>query len=182
MDQKELEQDFSKTIEKLKEDLAGVRVGRANASLVENISVDYYGAKSPIKQVAQITTPDSQTIMITPWNKDDLVSIEKGINESDLNLVPNNNGESVIIKIPSVTEERRMELVKMIKRKTEDARVGIRQKREKYLGELNDQKKDKDISEDDFFNAKERMQESVDIYIKKADELGAKKEEEIKVI
>lgn len=182
MDQKELEQDFLKTIEKLKEDLAGVRVGRANVSLVENISVDYYGAKSPIKQVAQITTPDSQTIMITPWSKDDLVSIEKGINESDLNLVPNNNGESVIIKIPSVTEERRMELAKIIKRKTEDARVGIRQKREKYLGELNDQKKNKEISEDDFFNAKERMQESVDVYIKKADELGSKKEEEIKVI
>ena len=120
--------------------------------------------------------------MITPWNKDDLVNIEKAINESDLNLAPSNNGEAVIIKIPSMTEERRLEMVKVVGRKTEDCRVGIRQKREKIVQDLNDQKKSKDISEDEYFTEKEKLQDLVDGFIKKADELGEAKENEIKSI
>lgn len=182
MNHKELTVELEKTIMKLKEDLGAIRVGRANPQLVENLMVDYYGTKSPLKQVAQISIPDAKTIMITPWSKDDLVNIEKAINESDLNLTPNNNGDAVIIKIPSMTEERRLELVKVVGRKTEDCRVGIRQKREKYVQELNDQKKDKEISEDEFFAEKEKLQDLVDDFIKKADGLGTAKENEIKSI
>ena len=179
MDTSNLKIELEKTIESFKEELAGIRVGRANPQLVEKLEVDYYGAKSSLQQIAQISVPDAKTIMISPWNKDDLVNIEKAVNESDLNLTPNNDGEAVILKMPPITEERRLELVKLINKKAEEARVSIRQKREAVVDDLNKQKKEGSISEDDYFSSKEEVQKVVGEYIKKIDEQKDKKEGEL---
>jgi ribosome recycling factor len=178
----DLEKELKKTIEEYQKNLAGIRVGRANAQLVEDLKVDYYGSLSPLKQLSQITIPDSKTIMITPWNKDDLVSVEKAISESDLNLNPSNNGEAVILKLPPMTEERRQELVKIASRRSEDCRVEIRQKREKAIELLNQGKKEGRISEDELFSQKEAIQKLVDKFTKEADDLRDAKAKEINTI
>ncbi|MFH1559090.1 MAG: ribosome-recycling factor [Patescibacteria group bacterium] len=141
MDILNLKQEFEKSIQQFKEELKGVRVGRASTQLVENLEIEYYGARAPLKQAAQISTPDAKTIMISPWNKDDLVNIEKAVNESDLNLAPNNDGAAIYLKLPPMTEERRDELVKIVGSVAEECRVNIRQKREKVLDQLNQGKK-----------------------------------------
>jgi ribosome recycling factor len=122
--------DLEKNLEHFKEELGQLRTGRASTALVENLMVDYYGSKSPIKQVASITIPEPRTIAITPWDKDSLVNIEKAIRESQLNLNPMNDGQVVRINIPALTEERRKELVKVLNQKSEEARVGVRRVRE----------------------------------------------------
>ena len=177
-----LKKEFDESLDNFKEELQGLRVGRASTQLVEGLEVDYYGAKSPLKQMAQVSVPDAKTIQITPWNKDDLVSIEKAISESDLNLAPNNDGNAIFLNLPPMTEDRRLELVKILNKKAEETRVSVRQKREKTVDELNEGKKEGIISEDEFFSKKEDIQKIVDEYMEKIEAIREKKEEEIKKV
>ena len=133
--------NFDKTLDYLREELKKLRTGRASSNLVENLSVDYYGSSSPLKQVASVTVSDSQTITITPWSRDNLVNIEKAIRESQLNLNPINDGKVIRINIPPLNEERRRELVKVLNQKTEEARVSIRKIRENIWDEIQESEK-----------------------------------------
>ena len=171
--------ELDKSLEHLKEELNQLRIGRASASLVENLMVDYYGSKAPIKQVASITTPEARLIVISPWNKDDLTNIEKALRESQLNLNPNNDGQVIRINIPPLTEERRKELVKILNQKTEEAKISIRQHREEVWEEIQKLEKSGKIGEDDKFSGKDKLQTVVDEYNKKIEEIRTKKEQEI---
>lgn len=171
--------ELEKTMEHFKEELGQLRTGRAATAMVDNLMVDYYGAKSPLKQVASITIPEARTIMISPWDKDSLVAIEKAIRESQLNLNPNNDGQVLRINIPALNEDRRKDLVKMLNQKAEDARISIRKHREDVWEEIQESEKAGLMGEDDKFAGKDDLQKVVDEYNKKVEEIRAKKEEEI---
>jgi len=171
--------EFENTLEHFKEELNQFRTGRASSALVENLLVDYYGAKSPIKQVASISVPEPRTIMISPWDKGSLVNIEAAIRESQLNLNPNNDGQVIRINIPALNEERRKELVKVLSQKTEDAKISIRRIREEIWEEIQEMEKAGKIGEDDKFIGKDKLQEKVNEYNKKIDEMKEGKEKEI---
>ncbi|MBD3238753.1 MAG: ribosome recycling factor [Candidatus Moranbacteria bacterium] len=175
----QLKQDFEKSIQSLKNELASIRAGRASTGLVENLKINYYGNPTPMNQVAQISAPDAKTIMIAPWNKGDLEKIEKAINESDLSLNPNNNGEAVILNLPPLTQERRQELSKLVNQKIEAARVSLRNKREKQLDFFNQAKKNNQISQDQLFNFKNDLQKLLDEYMNRIEEIKQIKEREI---
>jgi ribosome recycling factor len=171
--------EMEKTIEFFKEELNQIRTGRASAVLVENLLVDYYGSKSPLKQVASITIPEPRTIAISPWDKDNLVNIEKAIRESQLNLNPNNDGQIIRINIPALTEERRKEFIKLLNQKAEGARIALRKHREEAWEEIQKMEKEGKIGEDDKFAGKNKLQEIVDEYNEKIEEIRAKKEQDI---
>jgi len=174
--------DLEKSLEHLKSELSQIRTGRASTALVEGLMVDYYGAKSPLNQVANITIPEPRTITITPWNKDTLVNIEKALRESQLNLNPNNDGEVIRLNLPQLNEERRKELVKILNQKAEDAKISIRGHREDVWEEIQKLEKDGGISEDDKFKGKDDLQEVINEYNKKVEEIRSKKEEEIMTV
>jgi ribosome recycling factor len=174
--------ELEKVIEYFKTELAQLRTGRASSALVENLSVDYYGAKSPLKQIASISTPEPRTILISPWSKDSLVSIEKAIRESQLNLNPMNDGQAVRINLPALNEERRKELVKILNQKAEEARVVVRKTRENIWDEIQELAKNGKIGEDDKFSGKDRLQKAIDEYNEKIDGIREKKEEEIMTV
>ena len=175
-------EDFEKAVEFFKSELGKLRTGRANVSLVEDLTVDYYGSKSPLKQIASITVPEARTITITPWSPDSLVNIEKAIADAQLNLNPKNDGKSLIINIPPLNEERRTELVKVLNQKAENARVAVRKAREEIWEEIQEKQKKGEISEDDKFSGKDKLQKTVDEYNSKIEEIRKKKEEEIMTI
>ena len=174
--------ELEKSIEHFKEELGQLRTGRAAVAMVDSLMVDYYGAKSPLKQVASISTPEPRTIMIAPWDKDSLVGIEKSIRESQLNLNPNNDGQVIRINIPALTEERRKDLVKVLNQKAEDARIAIRKQREDAWDEIQKMEKDGLMGEDDKFTGKDKLQEVIDEYNKKVEEIRTKKEEEVMTV
>lgn len=174
--------EFEKAIEYFKEELGKLRTGRANATLVDGILVDYYGAKSPLKQIASITVSDPRTIAIAPWSRDSLVNIEKAIQESQLNLNPINDGQVIRINIPPLNEERRKELAKILNQKAENARVVVRKSREEAWEEIQEAEKSGRISEDDKFSGKEKLQKVIDEYNGKIEEIRKKKEEEIMTV
>lgn len=171
--------EMENSIEHFKEELNQLRTGRASTALVENILVDYYGAKSPMKQVASITIPEPRTIVISPWDKGSLVGIESAIRESQLNLNPNNDGNVVRINIPQLTEDRRKELVKVLNQKAEEARIAIRKYREEVWEEIQEMEKSGKIGEDDKFSGKDKLQGVVDEYNGKIEEIRENKEREI---
>lgn len=175
-------EDFEKSVEHFKVEAGKIRTGRANPSLVEDLLVDYYGAKTPLKQIASINTPEPRTIAIQPWDRGALAAIEGAIRNSDLNMNPTNDGVLVRINIPMLTEERRREMVKMLNQKGEEARIAIRSIREEILKEIKDAEKAGEISEDDEFAGKEKLQGVVEEYNKKIEELRAKKEVEIMTV
>ncbi len=179
---KQQKENFEKVITYYKEELNKIRTGRASVNLVEDISVDYYGSKSPLKQVSSISIPEARVILITPWSKDDLANIEKAINESQLNLNPLNDGQVIRINLPALNEERRRELVKVLNQKTEEARVVVRKVRETVLDKIQKMEKEGEISEDDKFSGKEKIQKVVDGYNQKIEEIREKKEEEIMIV
>lgn len=156
-----------------------MRTGRANPSMVENLLVDYYGAKSPLKQVASITVPEPRLIVIAPWNKDNLVDIEKAINEAQLGFNPTNDGQALRIAIPQLNEERRQDLVKVLGKCAEVARVSIRQAREEAWDKIQDLVKSGKSGEDDKFKGKDQLQKLVDEYNGKIETTREKKEKEI---
>jgi len=150
--------------------------------LVEDISVDYYGSKTPIKQIASINIPEPRMIVISPWNKDDLVSIQKALTESDLKVNPQNDGELIRIVLPSLTEERRKEMTKIVSKEKEESRISIRQIRVDVWDQVQAMAKTGDLSEDDKFRMKDKLQEIVDKFNQELEELGKKKEEEIMTV
>ena len=174
--------DFEKAIEHFKNELNQLRTGRASSALVENLLVDYYGGKSPLKQIAGISIPEPRSILISPWSKDSLISIEKSVRESQLNLNPINDGQAIRINIPPLNEERRKELTKLLNQKAEEARVIIRKQRENLWDEIQEMEKQGKIGEDDKFTGKDRLQKVVDEYNEKIEEIRKKKEEEIMTV
>jgi ribosome recycling factor len=170
---------MSKAIEALKRDLATVRTGRANPSLVEDLRIDYYGTPTPLKQLASVSVPEARLLTIQPWDKGSLPAIEKAIQKSDLGLNPSSDGNVIRLAIPPLTEERRKELVKVVHKKVEEGRVEIRNIRRDAHEMLRDFKKEKEISEDSEFNAQEDLQKVTDRFIADADKVGQEKEQEL---
>ena len=169
------ELNMMSSINHLETELAKIRAGKANPIMLKGVSVEYYGNMTPLNQVASISTPNAQTISIQPWEKDLLEEIEKSIINSNLGLNPVNNGESLLINIPPLTEERRMELTKLAKSESESAKVSIRNTRK----DANNKIKGLDISEDLKSNLEIDSQELTDKYIKKVDEMFTLKEKDI---
>tara|TARA_B100002019_G_C21231366_1_gene580271 strand:+ start:670 stop:1224 length:555 start_codon:yes stop_codon:yes gene_type:complete len=163
------------SIQHLERELINIRAGKANPVMLKNVMVEYYGTPTPLSQLSNINTPDGRTITIQPWEKSILPEIEKGILNANLGFNPMNNGESVIINVPPLTEERRIELVKLAKAETENAKVSIRNARK----DANNDIKKSNCSEDIQKNAEIDIQELTDNYIKKVDSIFASKEKEI---
>ena len=169
------ELNMMSSINHLETELAKIRAGKANPIMLKGVSVEYYGNMTPLNQVASISTPNAQTISIQPWEKDLLEEIERSIINSNLGLSPVNNGESILINIPPLTEERRLELTKLAKSESESAKVSIRNTRK----DANNKIKGLDISEDLKSNLEIDSQELTDKYIKKVDEMFTLKEKDI---
>lgn len=173
------EQRMSRTIEVLMKDLTKIRTGRAHPSLLDNISVDYYGSEVPLSQVANISTQDARTLALAPWEKPMIPVIEKAIMQSDLGLNPVTNGNMIRIPLPPLTEERRKELIKLVRQEAEASKVAVRNVRRDANGTLKDLQKDKDISEDEEHRAQDVIQKSTDTFIAKIDEIISAKEKDL---
>jgi len=173
------EHKMEAAVESLKKDFASIRTGRASLSLLDGIHVEYYGNPAPLNQVASLSTPDSRQILIQPWEPKLIADIEKAILKSDLGLTPANDGKTIRINIPPLTEERRRQLVKVVKKRAEEARVAIRNIRRDFNEEMKKLEKDKEISEDDLKKSLDEVQKLTDAYIKKVDEKLEHKEKEI---
>ncbi len=170
---------MEKTAEALSAELGSIRTGRASTTLVEKIRVDYYGTPTPMQQLALISVPEAQLITIRPFDPGAIRDIERALLQSDLGITPNNDGKLIRLQIPPLTEERRKELAKQVHARVEDARVSVRNHRREALEDLRELEKEKMISEDDFYGAKDDLQKLTDEYVKKMGELGKAKEDEI---
>ncbi len=170
---------MAKSVEVLQDDLLGIRTGRASPALVEKLAVEYYGTMTPLNQMASIAVPEPRLLVIRPWDPSALVDIERALLKSDLGLTPMNDGKLIRLSIPRLTEERRRELVKLVARRVEEARVAVRNLRRDALKDLGEFEKEKLISEDEFFRAKDEVQELTDEFVAKIDEIGQRKEEEV---
>lgn len=179
----ELYQDTKKKMEKsleaLAKDLATIRTGRASLSILDGITVEYYETQTPLNQVATLSIPESRLIVIQPWDTTIIKDVEKAIMRSDLGLTPSNDGKVIRISIPPLTEERREQLVKLVKRNGEDCKVGIRNARRDSISETKEFEKEKLISEDDFHRAQDEIQKITDKYVEKVDDVIQNKEKEI---
>jgi ribosome recycling factor len=175
----ELKVKTEKSLESLRKELGRVRTGRASLALLDGVRVNYYGAPTPLAQVASLSIPDARTIAIQPWDPKVAGEIEKAIQKSDLGLTPLNDGKVVRINIPPLTEERRKELVKVIKRMEEECKVALRNLRRDANEQLKGAKKDKEISEDDQFKLQDEVQKLMDKSIEKATEIVSAKSKEI---
>ena len=176
---KNLEEKSKKSISVLKEDLNTVRAGRANPSLLDKVMVDYYGSPTPLKNLANIAVPDPRTLLITPFDPKSISEIEKGINVANIGINPSNDGKCVRLVIPQVTEERRKELTKTVKKMGEDSKIAIRNIRRDANDELKKREKEHEITEDELKKALEDVQKATDKTIKEIDEIVAAKEKEI---
>ena len=170
---------MKKTIDKMKTDIGTIRTGRASGALLENIRVDYYGAMTPISQLANVGSPEARTLEIRPWDKASLQEIEKAILKSDLGLTPNNDGSMIRLQIPALTEDRRKDLIKVLRKMSEEYRVVIRNERRDAIERLKKSEKAKEITEDDRTLGEQQIQKMTDLYVKKVDELLAIKERDI---
>ena len=170
---------MEKSVEALKREMGTIRTGRANASLVENLKVDYYGVPTAMNQIASISVPEARLLLIQPWDKKALIHIEKSILKSDLGLTPGNDGNVVRIAIPQLNEERRRELARMVRKKAEDGRVAIRNVRRDGLEKLRSMEKNKKLSQDAKNLAQEQLQKVTDSNIGKVNRLLEEKEAEI---
>ncbi len=183
---KELYQEYDvkmqKTIEVVVSDFAGVRAGRANAAVLDKITVDYYGSPTPINQVAAISSPDPRSLLIKPWDGSVLKAIEKAIQTSDLGINPQNDGTSIRLNFPQLTEERRKELTKQVKKYGEGGKVAIRNIRRDAMEKFKAMKKKSELTEDDLKELEEAMQKLTDKRCKEIDDLTAKKEAELMAV
>jgi ribosome recycling factor len=173
-------QSMDRSIQSLKGELAKVRTGRASTALVDTVHVDYYGSNVPLNQVANVTTPDARTIMIAPWEASTLGAIEKAILAANLGLTPQNDGKVVRINVPAMTEERRKELVKLVKKMGEETKVAIRNHRRDGNEEI--KKQAKTISEDEAKKSQDLIQKKTDEKVSEVDKVIASKEKEILTI
>jgi ribosome recycling factor len=170
---------MEKALESLRADLRSIRTGRASPALLERIMVDYYSMPTPLQQLATISVPEAQTLMIRPYSAADLGAIEKAIAKSDLGLTPNNDGQQIRLMIPPLTEERRRDLTKTVARRAEEARVAVRNIRRDAIHDLREMEKESMISEDELHRGQERIQHKTDDYIKHVDDTAHEKDLEI---
>jgi ribosome recycling factor len=175
----DIEERMEKAVGALRSDLLSIRTGRASPALLERIRVDCYGSLMPLNQVATVAAPEPRLLTIRPWDNSVIGGIERAILKSDLGLTPNNDGKIIRLSIPTLTDERRRDLAKQVSRRAEEARVAIRNVRRDGLKEMGDLEKDKLLSEDDYYTAKDDLQELTDSYIKRVDELAEQKQAEI---
>ncbi len=176
---KDAEDRMKKALASLEKDFSKLRTGRASASLLDGIKVDYYDTPTPLDQIASVSTPDSRTITIQPWDKSAFSKVEKAILKSDLGLNPVNDGKIIRIAIPPLTEERRKDLAKVAKKYAEDAKVAVRNIRRDANEALKKKKNDKTLSEDEMHKGQEDVQKLTDAYVVKCDESYSAKEKEI---
>ena len=176
---KELTSRCEKSIENLKGSMLGVRTGRAHPALVEEIKVDYFGTPTPIKNMGSVNVPEARQIVITPWDKTAMKAIEKAIQSSSLGITPQNDGESIRLNLPELTQQRRVELKKMVNKMAEEARVAVRNIRRDAIEILKKMEKESKITEDDLKKFQKEAQDKTDAFIKKIDSVLADKENEI---
>jgi ribosome recycling factor len=175
----DLEEKMEGAVTALRADLLGIRTGRASTALVDRIPVEAYGSTMPISQLATVAAPEPRLLTIRPWDAGTLGAISKAILKSDVGLTPSSDGRIIRLAIPPLTDERRRDLAKLVSRRIEEARVAIRNVRRDGLKDMATLEKDKTISEDAFYQAKEDLQELTDQYIRKVDEIGQAKHDEI---
>ena len=173
------ERRMQKAVEALRQDLSSIRTGRASASLVERIQIDYYGAPTPINQVSQISVPEARLIVIQPYERKLLTDIEKAIQKSDLGINPNNDGQVIRLNIPPLNKEHHREIMKTLHKKLDEHKVTIRNIHQNAQDKLRDREKKKEISEDELKRSSERLQKLTDRYIDEMDKVGKSKELEI---
>jgi ribosome recycling factor len=176
---KDTETRMKGAVESLEEDLAGIRTGRAHPALVEKLQVEYYGVPTPLIQLASISVPEPRSLLIRPFDATTLRAIERGILASDLGLTPNNDGKSIRLNLPPLTEERRRDLVKLVHNRVEDGRVSVRNIRRDEIKDLRDFEQEKLISEDELKRGEEEVQKLTDHYIEELNAIGERKEKEI---
>ena len=174
-----IEPKMQRAVEAMERDFSGIRTGRASTALVERITVDYYGAQTPLNQVAGISTPDAHLIVIQPWDRSVLSAIEKAITKSDIGLTPNVDGTVVRLNVPPLTEERRKDMVKQVRRRTEQARVEVRNHRREAADQLKKAMRDGSLSEDEERRELDNLQRLTDRYIEAVDARADRKEAEI---
>ena len=179
---KEYDGKMQKTIDVIMGDFASVRAGRANAAVLDKITVDYYGTATPINQVATISSPDPRSLVIQPWDGSTLKAIEKAIQTSDLGINPQNDGRVIRLSFPQLTEERRKELTKQVKKYAEGGKVAIRNIRRDAVERFKDMKKKSEITEDDYKDYEKEIQDLTEKRCKQIDELCAKKEAELMAV
>ena len=172
---------MTKSIDALKRELSTLRTGRATPSLLDNINVDYYGTSTPLNQLASVSAPDAQAIIIQPWDKGSIQDIEKSLSTSDLGFNPSNDGNQITVPIPPLTQERRLEIVRLLKKKIEDGKVSIRNVRRDSVDRLRKLEKDKSISQDDSRRGQDQIQKSTDSYTKLIDDISKIKEESFEI-
>jgi ribosome recycling factor len=175
----ETEARMKKTLDALEEDFRSIRTGRASPALLDRVMVDYYGTATPLKQLAVISAPEPNMLLVRPYDPSSIADIEKGIMQADLGLNPNNDGRLIRLPIPRLTEERRRELVKVVNRRMEEGKVALRNIRRDALEDLREYEDEKLISEDEFRRGQDKLQDITDRYVEKIDTLGERKEAEI---
>lgn len=181
-DFKEYQRKMEKTLDVLQENFGAVRAGRANAKVLDRITVEYYGSETPLNGVASISSPDARTLVITPWDTKVLKDIQKAIQMSDLGINPQNDGRVIRLVFPQLTEERRKELAKQVKKYAEDGKVAMRNVRREGMDYVKNLKKKSEITEDEQKKAEKDLQDMLDKYIKKVDKALAVKEKELMAI
>lgn len=176
---KSSEENMKKVVSNTQKELQQIRTGRANPALLDRVMVNYYGTQTPLKQLANISTPDGKCLVIQPYDKNALKDMESAINKSDIGMTPNNDGSVIRIVVPTLTEERRKELVKLIKELTEKGKVSIRNTRRDGLDSIKKLEKEKQVSEDESRKQQEQLQKLTDKYTKEIDDLSSSKEKEL---
>ena len=175
----EVDQKMNRSIDALKRDLGSLRTGRATPALIENISVEYYGSPTPLNQLASISAPEGRTLMVQPWDKQAMKEIEKSLMRSEMGFNPSNDGNVITVPIPPLNQERRVELVRLLKRKLEDGKVSVRNVRRDGQETLRKMEKDKVISQDEQRRSQDQLQKTTDSHVKTIEEVGSAKETEI---
>ena len=175
----QVEEKMNKRVEGFNSELKTIRAGRANAQVLDKVSIDYYGTMTPIAQVGSISSPEPRMLVIQPWDASVLKEIEKAILKSEVGVTPQNDGKVIRLAFPPLTEERRKELVKLVKKYSEEAKVQVRNARRDAIDEYKTQKKNGEVTEDELKNIEKDIQNLTDKYIKEIDEITADKEKEI---
>ena len=175
----EAERKMGQSIEAMRRDIGTLRTGRATPALIEDLPVDYYGTPTPLKQIASISTADARAIMVQPWDKQALRDIERSLTQSEMGFNPSNDGNVITVPIPPLTKERRQEIVKLLKRKSEDSKVAVRNVRRDGVESLRRMERDKAISQDENRRSQDTLQKTTDAHVKSIDEVAATKEAEI---
>ena len=175
----EAERKMGQSIEAMRRDISTLRTGRAAPALIEDLLVDYYGSPTPLKQIASISAPDARAIMVQPWDRQALRDIERSLTQSEMGFNPSNDGNVITVPIPPLTQERRQEMVRLLKRKAEDSKVAVRNVRREGVDSLRKMERDKSISQDENRRSQDTLQKTTDTHIKTIDDVAANKEAEI---